>query len=232
LLVALLAGGLAGVLTATIQRGSRIDPLLAGVLATFILSSLNLIIMGKPNISLLLQPTFLTLFASDGYQYTLTLVSYALIMIMLAFTLLQSRFGLLLRAFGDNPHLLMRLGKNIENYRLLGFALTNMLAAGSGILTAQTVGYADIGMGFGMTLTGIGTIILGQQIFSRFMSRGLLRAGMEFLACLLGVVLYFISLNLLLQLDIDPLYLKMILGFVLILFLRSAVKPAQKGVTR
>ena len=50
---------------------------------------------------------------------------------------------------------------------MAGFALTNSLAASAGCLTAQTVGYADIGMGFGMTLTGIGAIILGQQIFRR-----------------------------------------------------------------
>ena len=65
---------------------------------------------------------------------------------------MTSRFGLMLRAFGDNQILLKRMGKPIEFYRTCGFAFTNMLAAAaSGCLTAQTVGYADVSMGFGLT---------------------------------------------------------------------------------
>ena len=138
---------------------------------------------------------------------------------------MKSRFGLSLRALGDNPALLKRLGKDVEIYRLLGFALTNALAALSGCLTAQIVGYADVGMGFGMTLTGVGAIILGQQVLSRVIKRQFFRVGMEWLALVIGVVLYFFTLNFLLYMAIDPIYLKMILGLLLIIFLRAAMKP-------
>ena len=220
---ALCCGALAGFLTALIQRGGKVDPLLAGVLATFILSSVNLVVMGQPNINLLSQTTLVSeAFEKNEILGWLLVSFYTLLICASTFLLLKTRFGLTLRAFGDNPSLLERLGKRIEFYRLAGFALTNLLAAAAGCLTAQTVGYADVGMGFGMTLTGIGAIILGQQMIRRVHGNNYLRIGLEFFACLLGVLFYFFSLNSLLRLDINPVYLKMILGLVLIIFLRAA----------
>jgi putative ABC transport system permease protein len=214
---------MAGMLVATIQRGGRVDPLLAGVLATFILTSVNLLIMGRPNINLLSQTTLFSHAFGKNEWLGWSLVSCFVIFICsFTFVFLQSRLGLTLRALGDNPILLKRLGKNMEGYRMLGFALTNTLSAFAGCLTAETIGFADINMGLGMTLTGIGAIILGHQLVFRFFKLSYFRVGAEFVSCFIGVVLYFFSLNLLLRLDIDPIYLKMILGFILIIFLRTA----------
>lgn len=225
-LIAIAAGMLAGVMVACIQRGGRVDPLLAGVLATFILSSLNLCLMGRPNLSLLQKETLLSnAFTTNVWLGWLVTACYCFAVCGVALIVLQrTRLGLDLRALGDNPQLLQRLGHSIEKTRMAGFALTNALAAASGCLTAQTIGYADIGMGLGMTLTGVGAIILGQQILKRFYHRDLLRLGSEWAAAFLGVIVYFGSLNLLLKLDIDPLYLKLILGVLLIFFLRTAVQ--------
>lgn len=224
-IVALICGALAGILAANIQRGGHVDPLLAGVLATFILSSVNLIIMGKPNINLLSQTTLFSSAFEKSNLLGWSLVGVASASICcLTYLGLKSKFGLLLRSFGDNPNLFQRLGNKTELYRLAGFALTNMLAAAAGCLTAQTMGYADTGMGLGMTLTGIGAIILGQQLFKRIRHQSYFRIGSEFTSCLLGVLLYFFAVNMLLKLDINPIYLKMILGLLLIVFLRAAVK--------
>jgi putative tryptophan/tyrosine transport system permease protein len=226
--IAIACGAFAGMLSATIQRGGRVDPLLAGVLATFILASLNLVIMGRPNISLLSVNTLVSAAFLHGELQGWTLVSvYTFVFCFLTYLIMRSRFGLGLRAFGDNPTLFKRLGKPVERYRLAGFGLSNALAAASGCLTAQTLGYADVSMGFGMTLTGIGTVILGQQLLSRIKHQRYLRIGAEFIACLLGVLLYFFALNLLLRLDVNPIYLKMILGIMLVIFLRSAVSPGK-----
>lgn len=225
-ILALLAGSLAGVMVSLIQKGGRVDPLLAGVLATFILTSGNLVIMGRPNINLLSQPTMLSsAFASSDLMGWLVVAAYCFGFCMISYLLIRTRFGLILRALGDNPDLLKRLGNPVEYYRIAGFAFTNTLAAAAGILTAQTVGYADISMGFGMTLTGIGAIILGQQLLRVFVKSPYLRGFAEFMACLIGVLLYFFAINALLRLDIDPVYLKMLLGVILILFLRTAVNP-------
>lgn len=216
---ALLAGMLAGMGVSVMQRGQKIDSLLAGVLATFILTSGNLVVMGRPNIGLLDKTTLLsTAFAHSQIAGQLLVAGYCAFFCILTGLLLLSRCGLILRAFGDNPNLLQRLGKRIEAYRLFGFAFTNCLAAAAGCLTAQTVGYADIGMGFGVTLTALGTVILGRQILHCIK----FQVATELLACLIGVIFYFFAVNGLLRLGIDPIYLKMILGLVLVVFLRAA----------
>jgi putative ABC transport system permease protein len=228
-ILALLSGSMAGVMVSLIQRGGKIDPLLAGIIAAFILVSLNLIIMGRPNISLLSTPTLVSsaFNRSDLYGYTVTGI-YCLCICFIAAIILKTKFGLILRALGDNPALLKRLGKPLELYRTLGFAFTNTLSAASGILTAQVVGYADTSMGLGMTLTGIGAIILGQQALKIFTKSRSIRELGELGACLIGSSIYFFAMNMLLRMNIDPVYLKMILGLVLIVFLRAALRPVKQ----
>src|SRR5262249_8768582 len=118
-IAALASGALAGVLAASIQRGGKVGPPLSGVLATFVLSSVNLIIMGKPNINLLSQTTLVSFAFNQSELLGWAFVAVCTVSLcLLVFGLLKSKFGLLLRAFGDNPNLLKRLGKNIEHYRL------------------------------------------------------------------------------------------------------------------
>lgn len=226
-LSSLIAGALAGVMVSSMQYRQKINSLLAGVLATFILMSLNLIIMHRPNIGLLDKTTLLSTAFSYGQAYGYVLVAFfSSAICALTFMLMRSRFGLTLRAFGDNPHLLQRLGRPIELYRVCGFAFTNMLAAASGCLTAQTVGYADVSMGFGLTLTALGAVILGRQLLQAATKFRYFRVGSEMSACLLGVLCYFFALNGLLRMDLDPLYLKLLLGVVLVFFLRAAGKKS------
>ena len=231
--LALLAGALAGSLTSFIQRNGKVDSLLAGVLATFILSSVNLIIMGKPNIGLLNATTLVSnAFVQSEAQGWILIASIVACICIVIYFIFQSIFGLKLRAFGDNPELCKRLGNNVERYRIYGFALTNLLGAASGCLTAQIVGYADIGMGFGMTLTGIGAIILGQQLLQKILRHSYFRIGKELIACLLGVLIYFFALNALFRADINPIYLKMLLGILLALFLRVSIQTRTSGVAK
>jgi len=221
---ALLAGAAAGVMVALIQRGGKVDPLLAGILASFILVSGNLILMGRPNISLLSETTLLSgAFARGELQGWFVVGLYCFFFCAASGLALTTRFGLMLRSLGDNPALLQRLGHSVEGYRLAGFAFTNMLSAASGLLTAQTVGYADIGMGLGMTLTGIGAIILGQQCLHLFKVHFKQKILPVFLSCLIGILVYFFAMNLLLRCDVNPIYFKMILGLILIIFLRGAM---------
>ena len=115
LIFALIGGALAGILSALIQRGGRVDSLLAGVLATFILSSLNLILMGKPNINLLSQPTLVSFaFEKNVIFGWLVVAFYSALFCGLAYGILRSYFGLILRAFGDNPELLKRLENQLN----------------------------------------------------------------------------------------------------------------------
>lgn len=228
-LSAIVAGMLAGVMVSLIQYGGKVDSLLAGILATFILVSLNLLIMQRPNINLLSQVTLVSAaFDKSELMGWSVVAAFVVGMSFFIYYLLTSRLGLILRALGDNPHYLKQLQKPIELYRISGFALTNALSAIAGALTAQTVGYADIGMGTGMTLTGIGAILLGQHVVKFFIKTAALRIIFEITACYVGVYIYYFAMNGLLRLHVNPLYLKMILGFILILFLRTALNSTAK----
>lgn len=229
-IAAILGGAIVGVGVSTMQRGQKIDSLLAGVLATFILLSGNLIIMGRPNISLLSKVTLVSsAFQSSQLYGWILLMLLSSIFCLLTCTILLTRFGLILRALGDNPDLLQRRGDPLELYRLLGFALTNGLAAVSGCLTAQTINYADIGMSYGMTLIALGTVVLGKHLLNIILPQNKFNISMEFSACFIGVLFYFFAVNGLLRLEINPLYLKMLLGLVLVMFLRLARVTRAKG---
>jgi len=228
LLVAILAGFLAGIGVSFIQKGGRINGLIAGVLALFILYSVNFQVMSRPNISLYNAQSLFApaLNLGESGQWIMLIALVMLILIFIAF-LLKTRLGLVLRAFGDNPYLLKNIGKSIEGYRFFGLALANGLAACCGALSAQIHGYADINMGFGVTLTGIGAVVIGQQLMKRFTTNRPFSVTLDLTGCFIGVFLYFLMINIFLRVGIDPINLKLVLGLVLIFFLRAASSRQQ-----
>ena len=229
--IAGLAGGaIIGIAVAFMQRIAKINSLIAGILATFMLYSVNFGVMNQPNISLLNNHIFLQ-YLQDYHPalLTMTLLTLTLTLALLLCVLLHSKLGLTLRAFGCNPHLLKKLGKIPGIYLGIGLAISNMLAAFCGIMTAQVDGYADIHMGLGMALTAIGAVVIGKQLVSRFIPTKQFSALIGMLGCLLGAFIYFLILNGFLMLGINPIYLKLFLGLVLVVFLSTAHYTRQRG---
>jgi putative tryptophan/tyrosine transport system permease protein len=226
------AGCLAGLGTSLLQYRDRISSLISGILALFILQSVNLITMGRPNLNILNKTTLLNSFDSIvgeeiGRFLILSIISILLISLM--YLLLSSKIGIMLRAFGCNSQLLNLLGKKAEFYRFLGLALSNGLVAYSGALTAQFNGYADTGIGTGVVLIGIATVIIGKEI-EPFITIKVPSLFLQIISCSLGVVVYFSIINFLASLGINPLYLKMLIGCTLALVLSLKVsKKYQKG---
>lgn len=221
LLAAGLGGIIAGLGVSLIQFKGRINSLLAGILALFMLYSINFDVMGRPNISLFNTPNLGGLFGIDNMNGNWWFIFILVLIIILLLSLfLLTRFGLTLRAFGDHPQLLKRLGHRIEIYRFIGFALSNMLVAWCGALTAEINGYADLGMGFGMALTGIGTVVIGRQILKPLYRQHSFHLPWEFGGCVIGVFLYFLAINEFLAWGVNPINLKLLLGIILVFFLR------------
>ncbi len=189
----------------------KIDSLLAGILALFMLYSINFDVMGKPNIGL---------FDTQNLGGWWFVGIFVLIVIIFLSYLLNSRLGLMLRAFGEHPALLSRLGHRIEGYRFFGFGLSNLLVAWGGALTAEINGYADLSMGFGMALTGIGTVVIGKQLLKPFYHSAQFHLPFELAGCALGVFLYFFGMDQFLAWGVNPINLKLILGLILVAFLR------------
>jgi len=167
-LVPLLFGALAGIMTGILHTKGKITGLLAGILTMTALYSINLRVMGKPNIPLLRETTVITMSNSSGLPQWLTnILLFAFCVIVIKFILdwfLFTEIGLALRATGDNPHMIRSMGVNTDSMKILGLALSNALVAFSGALVAQHQGFADAGMGIGMIIAGLASVIIGEVV--------------------------------------------------------------------
>lgn len=160
LFIATLAGGISGFFTGYIHIKFNITNLLSGIIVMIALYSVNLRIMGKANIHIFNQSH---IFKS---KYPAILIIFILLILckVLIDYLLKTKFGYVLRSLGDNPNVVNSLGLDDKKYKIIGLMIANGLVALSGGVLTQYQGYADIGMGTGILVTGLASIILGEQI--------------------------------------------------------------------
>jgi putative ABC transport system permease protein len=193
-LLAILAGALAGLVTALLNVRFRILHLLASILTMIALFSINLRIMGRPNIALLGEPTVLTPFAGLGVRgmlLTPAVVGIALLIVMALLTrFLASDYGLALRATGANPRMARAQGIATGRAICIGMALSNALVALAGALFAQTNGFADITIGTGTIVVGLAAVIIGETLLPAR------RIGVVVVAAVLGSILYRLAIAL------------------------------------
>lgn len=186
--VATVAGALAGTLTAWLNVRLKIMQLLASILVMIGLYSVNLRIMGKPNVALINEPTVFSAFSFAGIPefwlkplVLLVIVAAAKIVIDLFFA---SETGLAMRATGGNPRMARAQGISTDRLTITGLALSNALVALAGALFVQTQGGADISMGIGTIVIGLAAVIIGETLLP---ARSLV---ITTLAVILGAVLY------------------------------------------
>ncbi len=168
-LVALGAGAAAGAFTGILATKFRIQGLLAGVLTMIMLYSLNLRIMGRPNLPLLGRPSALTatvqaLHLTPPWGLVLVAAILAFGFKILLDLFFHTELGTAMRATGDNPDMVRAFGVNPETMVILGLALSNGLVALSGALVAQYSGFADVGMGVGTIVAGLASVIIGEML--------------------------------------------------------------------
>jgi putative ABC transport system permease protein len=165
---ALIAGALAGCVTALLATKLRIMSLLASIITMTALYSINLRIMGRPNLALLNQPTLFDAFDFIPIpRHLLVPLMFLLIVILwkgLLDLFLHTQLGMALRATGDNPQMIRAQGVNTDTMIILGVSLSNGLVALCGGLVAQSQGFADVGMGIGTIVAGLASVILGESL--------------------------------------------------------------------
>jgi putative ABC transport system permease protein len=185
---ALLAGAAAGALTAWLNVHLRIMQLLASILVMIALYSVNLRVMGKPNVALIDEPTVFSMLAIDGLPDYWHKPLVLLVVVIAAKVLLDlffaSETGLAMRATGGNPRMARAQGIVTDRHTLAGLALSNALVALAGALFVQTQGGADISMGVGTIVIGLAAVIIGETLMP---ARSLV---LTTLACVVGAVLY------------------------------------------
>lgn len=197
--IAFLAGAAAGSVTALLNVRLKILHLLASILTMIALYSINLRIMGKPNVALLGEETLLTpLDQLPMPYYVSTPIAFAAIVVIAALLLirfLNSELGLAMRATGANPRMARANGIATGRATVLGMALSNALVALAGALFAQSQGSADVTMGVGVIVVGLASVIGGEALMS---TRTVLLAVV---ACVVGAVLYRLAIALALNSD-------------------------------
>ncbi len=198
--VAMLAGALAGMVTAFLNLRFKILHLLASILTMIALYSINLRIMGRPNLALITEPTVLTPFEGLGLPGYYLKPVFALVVVLLVGGLLArflaSDYGLGLRATGANARMARAQGVATGRSTYVGMALSNAMVALGGALFAQMNGFADITMGTGTIVVGLAAVIVGEVVLR---SRLIVIAVV---ACVLGSVLYRIAIALALNADV------------------------------
>ncbi len=194
--VATFAGALAGMVTGWLNVKLRIMDLLASILMMIALYSINLRIMGRPNVPLIMEPTVFTSlqpgFLVDYIARPLILLVVVVVVKVLLDWYMSTQMGLAIRATGSNPRMARAQGVATGAMILVGMAISNALCALAGALFAQSQGGADISMGIGTIVIGLAAVIVGESIMP---SRRLL---VTTLAVIIGAVLYrfFIALAL------------------------------------
>ncbi|WP_050614257.1 ABC transporter permease [Bacillus testis] len=238
-IVAACAGFLAGSITGILHTKGKINPLLSGILMMIALYSINLRIMGRSNVPLLTEDTVISkirdswnssslngavgsLLDSAGLQGILP-SSWGVLLSMLVVTLLikcvidaflKTEVGLAIRATGDNENMIHSFSANTSNMKILGLGISNGLVALSGALIAQYGGFSDVGMGIGMIVIGLASVIIGEAVFG---SRSIMRATFAVVG---GAIIYRIVVTLAMQANfLDTGDMKLITAIIVIIAL-------------
>ncbi len=218
-LVAIGAGFLAGCVTGLLHTKGKINPLLAGILMMIALYSINLRTMGRSNVPLLNEQSIFTkiegFFETSGLDSVLNNMTsgiglgnltstWAILISMLVVTtvikimtdlFLRTQIGLALRATGDNKRMIRSFSANTDGLTIIGLGLSNALVALAGALIAQYSSFADVGMGIGMIIIGLASVIIGEAIF------GTRTIAVTTFAVIGGAIVYRIVVSLALRVD-------------------------------
>ncbi|MEJ6079871.1 ABC transporter permease [Vibrio sp. 1-Bac 57] len=195
-----IAAACAGLVTAWLNLRFDILHLLASILTMTALYTINLRVMGKPNVALIMEPTILTPFEGifglpDMYMRVIFVAVCALIGGLLVAWFLKTQYGLAMRAVGSNKRMAQANGIVVKQKVYAGLALSNGLVGLAGALFAQTNGFADSTMGIGTIVVGLAAVIIGQSLFA---SRSMY---VIVLSCIVGSVLYRLAVSMALNAD-------------------------------
>ena len=224
-LAGFLAGMLAGACTGTLHTRFKINPLLSGILVMTALYSVNLHIMGRSNVALLSVTTLATqserigmtlmrgasTFVLAGWEVSVrdaSVLGAVIVAVALTGSLLywffRTNLGMAMRATGDNVTMIRALGVNDANMIIFGLAISNGLVALAGALLAQYQGFADVGMGIGMVVWGLASVIIGEALV------GSNQLGMTIVGAVMGSVLFRLLVAVALRWGLSPNDLKLI----------------------
>lgn len=182
-IVSILSGACAGWFTGYLNVRWNILGLLAGILTMTALYSINLRIMGRPNIAIIDEGT---VFGSWPIILVILLITIVTILKLTRF--FASEFGLAIRAVGINPKVSSAYGIKVGMMKIVALAISNGIVALAGSLFAQSQGFSDISMGTGTIIVGLASVIIGEALVHPE------RIWVGLVTCAVGSILYRIAI--------------------------------------
>ena len=227
--IAFFAGAVSGYLTGLLMTKGKIPGLLAGILLMTGLYSLNLVVMGRSNISLLNRPRITGLvnnYISLPMDFDAIIIALFMLSIVLSLLIyfFKADAGQALIATGDNEKMARSMGISTDNMKMLGLALANGLVGLSGALIGQYNGYVDISMGIGVFVIGLAAVIIVEIFFKD------LSLSARFVSIPIGAILYRFIIAFSLYVGLPPELLKLVSAVILGLFLSLPSILSKKGV--
>ncbi len=220
MLLAFVAGLIAGAITGLLHTLMGIPPILAGILTQLSLYSINLKIMGKANQSINVNQTDLLIslrwVKELAFHNPLITVGVVLvILIAVIYWFFGTETGCALRATGANINMSRAQGINTNLNKVLGIMISNGLVAFSGAFLAQYQGFSDVKMGQGAIVIGLAAVIIGEAIFGKIFKNFALRL----LGVALGSVIYYIVVQAVITMGLDANLLKLLSAVIVAVFL-------------
>lgn len=220
MLIAFVAGLLAGAITGLLHTCMGIPAILSGILTQLALYSINLKIMGKANQSVNVNQTDLLIslrwvkdFAFHNPIITVGIVLIILIVILYWF--FGTEMGCAIRATGTNLNMSRAQGINTNLNKVLGIMISNGFVALSGAFLSQYQGFADVKMGQGAIVIGLAAVIIGEALFGKFFKN----FALKLLAVVFGSIIYYIVIQAVITMGMDANLLKLLSATIVAIFL-------------
>lgn len=217
IIAAVIAGMLAGFVTGILHTLLGIPAILAGILTQLMLWSVNLKIMGTPNISIPNRKYDLWVSLGDPWGSILVLAIFIAVLIGILYWFFGTEAGSAIRATGNNLQMSKAQGINTDFTKILGLVISNGVVGLSGALLAQYNSFADISMGNGAIVTGLAAIIIGDVVVSRFARNFALRL----VGVIVGGIIYYFVYQTIIFIGLDTDLLKLLAAVVVAIFLAA-----------
>jgi putative ABC transport system permease protein len=203
--IVIISGALAGLATGLLHTRLKLNNLISGIVVTTALFSINLKIAGS-NMVISNKATLFTLLPTNLMHIKMIfLLPLACIILYSLRWLLRTECGFLFRAVGDNPQMLINLGKNPDNYIIAALMTSNALTAFSGALFVQYLGYFSIWASVGILIIALAGLILSENIGRTF--------GYN---VIIGAIIYQAIIAATFEFNVDPEWNKLITALLII----------------
>ena len=221
LLCAFLVGMLAGMVTGLLHTRCGIPAILAGILTQLALYSVNLRIMASKSNQPISVDKY-NLVVSQRFVKELSFrnplvpaVVTLIVLIAILYWFFGTEYGSALRATGANQRMASAQGIDTRITVTVGLMLSNGLVALSGALLAQYQGAVDVNMGRGAIVIGLAAVIIGEVLLGKIFRN----FAAKLCTVVIGAVVYYMVLQIVLQLGLNTNDLKLFSAMIVALFL-------------